>query len=157
MANTGFWVDGLQGTADRLNAGLLQYTTAASREAAGQTGRLHFATDTNQFSRDNGAGYDNINPVGAAKGYVSIPADGVNEVGLHNVDSVSDTGTGDRTIIWTIDFADANYTNAGLPHQDAESHHRTASVAVGSVRVFIRNNSMTLVDVAHSHVAFGEQ
>lgn len=58
MPNQGFWIDGLKGTADRLNAALLQYDTYANIPAAGQTGRLFLATDTGLLYRDNGVSWD---------------------------------------------------------------------------------------------------
>lgn len=60
MANQGFWEAGLEGTVDRMNAALLQYDTAANRPAAGQTGRLFYATDTSELSRDNGSTWDTL-------------------------------------------------------------------------------------------------
>lgn len=67
MANSGFWVDGLEGTVDRMNACLLQYDIAANREAAGQTGRMFFATDTRELSRDNGTGWDSLGFLGTGE------------------------------------------------------------------------------------------
>lgn len=64
MANSGFWSAGLEGTVDRMNAALVQYSTAANREAAGQTGRVHFATDTREFTRDNGSTWDSLGFLG---------------------------------------------------------------------------------------------
>ena len=64
MSNQGFWQNGLEGSADRLNAGLLQYAAFASRPAAGQTGRLFYATDTNVLYRDNGSSWDTVMPQG---------------------------------------------------------------------------------------------
>lgn len=64
MFNQGFWEAGLEGTADRLNASLLQSDVIGSRPAAGQTGRFFFATDTKELSRDNGTGWDAIIPPG---------------------------------------------------------------------------------------------
>lgn len=60
MPNQGFWAAALEGTADRLNAALLQYDTFANRPAAGQTGRLFYATDLRILYRDNGATWDII-------------------------------------------------------------------------------------------------
>lgn len=60
MPNQGFWADGLPGTADRLNAGTLQYGATASRPAAGQTGRRWWDTTLKRLERDNGATWDII-------------------------------------------------------------------------------------------------
>lgn len=64
MTNQGFWRDGLQGSADRLNAALLQYDVIANQPAAGQTGRLFFATDEQVFYRDNGTTWDALDLTG---------------------------------------------------------------------------------------------
>tara|TARA_R100000656_G_C3927251_1_gene124069 strand:- start:174 stop:821 length:648 start_codon:yes stop_codon:yes gene_type:complete len=58
--NSGFWEDGLEGTADRLNASLLQRDTLANRPTAGQEGRLFVASDGNNAGlmyRDSGTAW----------------------------------------------------------------------------------------------------
>ena len=54
MPNEGFWVDGLQGTIDRLNAGLLQYGDIADRPAFGMKGRTYYAEDDEEEYYDTG-------------------------------------------------------------------------------------------------------
>lgn len=60
MPNQGFWTGSLEGTADRLNASLLQRDTFANRPAAGQAGRVFVATDTGEVYRDNGTTWDQL-------------------------------------------------------------------------------------------------
>ena len=61
--NSGFWEDGLEGTADRLNASLAQYDTLANRPVHGQQGRLYICSDgTNagRMFRDTGTGWTEV-------------------------------------------------------------------------------------------------
>ena len=61
--NNGFWVDGLVGTADRLNACLAQYDTLANRPVHGQEGRLYICSDgTNagRMFRDTGGAWTEV-------------------------------------------------------------------------------------------------
>ena len=60
MPNQGLWSAGLEGTADRLNAALVQKDIAANRPAASQVGRLFWDTTNNRLERDNGSGWDVI-------------------------------------------------------------------------------------------------
>ena len=58
--NSGFWENGLEATADRLNASLLQRDTLANRPTAGQAGRLFVASDGNNAGlmyRDTGSAW----------------------------------------------------------------------------------------------------
>lgn len=49
------------------------YDTAANRPAAGNAGRLYYATNTRQFSRDNGSSWDNITPLEAFSDMSDFP------------------------------------------------------------------------------------
>lgn len=60
MSNQGFWVPGLEGTVDRLNALTLQYDTFVNLPSAGQIGKMYYATDQNTFHRDNGSSWDEL-------------------------------------------------------------------------------------------------
>ena len=57
MANQGFWTNLLEGTADRLNAALLQLDTEANKPAGGDVGRQFLASDTLVLFRDNGTDF----------------------------------------------------------------------------------------------------
>ncbi|MCI0438986.1 MAG: hypothetical protein L0177_07610 [Chloroflexi bacterium] len=60
MTNQGFWTPGMQGTVDRMNAGLLQRGTLANRPAAGQDGRIYWATNTEELFLDDGVDWTKI-------------------------------------------------------------------------------------------------
>lgn len=56
----GFWAAGNEGTAENMNATVVQFGTAAARMAAGKKGVLYFATDTRALSYDNGSAWVEI-------------------------------------------------------------------------------------------------
>lgn len=60
MVNQGHWATGDTGSKDKLNSALMQYNVIGSRPAFGQTGRMFYATDTNELWRDNGSGWDSL-------------------------------------------------------------------------------------------------
>ena len=104
---------------------------------------------------------------GDAKGYVSIPSDGVTEVGTYNVTSVTDTGTGDRTVVWNVDFSDTTYTCQHTLATDTGRAQFTyaGTFATGSTRLTIKSHDNnagvhladTLYDTESTCVAFGDQ
>ena len=87
MAYQGFWTPTLEGTADRLNAGLLQRDTLANRPAAAKAGVEFFATDTKEWYRDNGATWDLI-----------APPSGITRAGSNNTEATT-TSTTDVDIL----------------------------------------------------------
>lgn len=60
MTNQGIWADEDEIIADKLNAGLLQSDVIANQPAAGQEGRMFYATDELKFYRDNGVTWDEL-------------------------------------------------------------------------------------------------
>ena len=99
------------------------------------------------------------NSPGVAKGWCRITAAGAIESPDYNVDSVTDTGTGNRTIVWDTDFSTNVYVV--LTTSAAASNIgdvRTSAHAVGSVVVEVLNSGFTgLQDTNHSNAAFGDQ
>lgn len=95
---------------------------------------------------------------GVAKAWCRITAPGALVSGSVNVDSITDTGAGDRTIVWDVDFADTNYSMAGQNDGDLNGNINTCVLthAVGSSHVKMRVGAV-LSDVAHSQAAYGEQ
>ena len=98
---------------------------------------------------------------GVAKSYCRITDPGALGGGSYNVASVTDTGVGNRTIVWDTDFANTQYslvnTNAD---NDGIQVFESDSFAVGSVRMSIyqsHNASITSEDAASSTVVFGDQ
>ena len=75
----------------------------------------------------------------------------------YNVDSVTDTGTGDRTIVWGTDFSSTVYaTVAALGSGVSNADASVSTYAAGSHRVetFV---SGALTDATSSHAIFGDQ
>ena len=73
--NEGFWANGVYGTADRLNASLLQIGAVSALPAAGQEGRMYMSTDTatkGRIYRDTGAAWVEVLSVDAAAGTASL-------------------------------------------------------------------------------------
>jgi hypothetical protein len=107
---------------------------------------------------------------GAAKGWVMIEQNGTKAGGGpdYNIFGISDTGTGDRTVVWDTDFSSANYVMLSTAAGGSSMYHMTcpgaalASWAVGSVQVLVirdngYNGSVNLLDEAHCVIAFGDQ
>ena len=98
--------------------------------------------------------------VAAASGlraYCRINADGTLVANSFNVASITDTGVGNRTIVWDIDFTNANYAAlATLASLDVElvMFH---TFAVGSVVHQIFTAAVVATDRATSVTAFGDQ
>ena len=100
---------------------------------------------------------------GVAKAWCRIEAAGTLTGGGdldYNVASITDHSTGVRTIVWDVDFADAEYsvvgsindTSVGLLFPVFDDNN-----AVGSVGHNIYNTSSALIDEETCVVAFGEQ
>jgi hypothetical protein len=103
------------------------------------------------------------NHPGVAKGWVRIAAAGTIVSGDYNVASITDTGTGHRTIVWDTDFADTNYAVLGHSFLDSGAgpiiDFDHANIAAGSIPFRIRTSDATYTpaDVASSNMAFGDQ
>ena len=93
--------------------------------------------------------------------YCSIAAAGTLNSNSKNVASVTDTGTGDRTIVIATDFANTNYTCVGGFREEnisgGHSNFYFDTVAVGSIRHRIYNESVSLEDQSTSVAMFGVQ
>jgi len=149
MANQGFWADadGLEGTADRLNAGMLQYDIAANRPAAGQTGRLFWDTTNNRLERDNGATWDIIfssDPAAATAGLRTIGTSAVQASAGNHVHTQTDV-TNDSTLPTptTIGFNTSMLFDMGTSYGNAISVAHTPGSATRSVVIF---GSLTIGD-----------
>jgi hypothetical protein len=94
----------------------------------------------------------------AVKGYVRIAADGASSAGGYNIASITDTGTGDRSIVWDTDFSDANYSVITGSTENNQSNTRHFTFATGSVRTITSNMAETSnVDQATASIAIGAQ
>jgi len=103
---------------------------------------------------------DTESHLGVAKGWCRIQPDGTLTAGDYNVASITDHQAGVRTIVWDVDFADAEYsvvgsindTSVGLLFAVFDDNN-----AVGSVGHNIYNPSVALIDEETCVVAFGER
>jgi len=93
----------------------------------------------------------------AAKCWIRIADNGTPVTGAHNTATVTPDGTGNRIIVWDIDFADTNYVCAGMTMGNATTVYvRGHTVSVGSFVVQMRNSADDdYRDVGSGHVAFG--
>jgi hypothetical protein len=101
------------------------------------------------------------NSPGVAKAWCSIAANGSLESGDYNVDSVTDTGTGNRTIVWGTDFSSSIYVVTTGMRKDVNDFRilKFANpLAVGSAQFDVINNAASAsVDIGSMHAAFGDQ
>jgi hypothetical protein len=98
------------------------------------------------------------NSPGVAKWFCRIDAAGLLLGGSYNVASVTDTGTGDRTVVIDIDFSDTNWVAVanvviGMSHR----HIFCNTPAVGSVQITISQESFAFIDHPSSQCGFGDQ
>lgn len=94
-----------------------------------------------------------------AKGWVKYSGTTLVVSDSFNVDNITDNGTGDQSVNWTTDFANANYcvvssgSTGTTPRVTAPDNY-----AVGSVDIDCRINGGTAVDTeVVTVVAFGDQ
>ena len=105
------------------------------------------------------------NSPGVAKGWVRIDGYGV-IVGSacypdsYNITSITDTGTGDRVIVWDVDFSNTNYSTVGgfFGGTNSNIHLEWDCAATGSIVHRIRDHAGdALIDMPTSTAAFGDQ
>ena len=96
---------------------------------------------------------------GVAKWACQITSAGAKRTPSYNVASITDTGTGDRTIVFDTDYAGTVF-EAGACDSEGNSAERRltySSFAVGSVKFRIFNDSAALVNMASSNYGWGDQ
>ena len=100
------------------------------------------------------------NHPGVAKAWVRINNDGSEVDGSYGIEDVNDTGTGDRTINFSTNFADTNYAcvTGQIVNDTAAIGYMYLTFAVDSVQLLVRNlDSDALADYASASVFYGEQ
>ena len=79
----------------------------------------------------------------------------------YNIASITDTATGDRTIVFDTDFSGTSYTAVAQTDNTSTSVTVYKAVfsgqAVGSVRLRIFNPSSALVDIESCQLFLGDQ
>ena len=95
---------------------------------------------------------------GVAKAWCYIIADGTLQSPDYNLASVTDTGTGDRTLVWDTDFSSTVYVVViGSDGDDGDKAEANAgSLAVGTFQVRT-SRAGTAADIRHFTAAFGDQ
>jgi hypothetical protein len=142
-------------------AGGTNRKTAASRikTYAGTTQAVEAALEA-ETNEDTYAPPDLIkHSPGVAKGWCQINETGALVGTGYNIASITDSGTGQRVLVWDVDFADANYSVLHtLGNEDnATMTERWTQIAAGSVQILIYTAAPALVDEDSGSVAFGTQ
>tara|TARA_Y100000310_G_scaffold312283_1_gene359434 strand:+ start:208 stop:516 length:309 start_codon:yes stop_codon:yes gene_type:complete len=95
---------------------------------------------------------------GASKGYCRINGAGTLYSNSFNVSSVTDTGTGDRTINWDTDFANTNYAmTVAWGDNTVDGYASFITFATGSVQLICALDAGGNGDANTSQAAFGDQ
>lgn len=103
---------------------------------------------------------------GIAKVWVRFDLAGtINSGGSQNVDSVTDTGTGDWTVVITTDFSSVEYAIASIARRDdgsvSANHSWVGAQAVGSFQIIYNTSGPSAADPASADdmhaIAFGDQ
>ena len=100
------------------------------------------------------------NSPGVAKAYCQIEQAGTLASNSYNIASITDTGTGDRTIVFDTDFGNINYvfTNSQFTNNTAALGYMFLTNVVGSVRLIIRNlDDDAIEDHASASAFHGDQ
>ena len=119
------------------------------------TGASELATQKLQITSD-GRGLSQF----TAKAWIQFDGSGTPAAAdSHNFGSITDNGTGDYTIAFSNDLANANYAVAGLSHLPGTSYAtiQVQTHAAGSVRVYTVRSSWSLGDNNYNEIIiFGD-
>jgi hypothetical protein len=97
------------------------------------------------------------NSPGVTKAYCVSSAAGHLNTGSYNLASITDEGTGDRTFVWDVDFANTQYVVLGTLQDDA-GFNRGSTRATGSNRwAVFDTDGTTLADKTLGISALGIQ
>ena len=101
---------------------------------------------------------------GVAKAWCRILADGTISGGTslpnsYNIDTITDSGTGDRRVNYDTDFSSLHYSAVSSCSIDADNGSTPAllTYAVGSIRLLIKNSAGTAIDEIAGVGAWGDQ
>ncbi len=146
---------------------------------------MFYATDTEQWSYDDGAAWQNIDlnipaqatqsaledetdedsyaapdmiklSPGVAKSYCSVASDGTLQANSYNTASTVKDSAGNYTHTIGDDMGNANGSPV-LNQEDINGIIRCSSIAAGTYTVHIRNLSQTDTDAAHNVTNHGDQ
>lgn len=135
------------------NHASLATVTAEQHRGRASTSAIAAETDEDTSTSPNRIRYS----PSAGKGWCSWEADGTIESPDYNVTSITDSGTGDRVIVWDDNQASAVYAVAfASVSGSAASHPMFNNRATGSCQVLqFGTNHATPEDVAGSIMIFG--
>jgi hypothetical protein len=100
---------------------------------------------------------------GAAKGWCRIAGSGAivgstSYPNSYNIATITDSGTGDRTINWDTDFSNTNYSmTLAWGDNTSQGYASFITYATGSVRLIVALNAGGNADTITSQAAFGDQ
>ena len=95
---------------------------------------------------------------GVAKVWCNITAAGALGSPDYNVSSVTDTGTGDRTINFTVSFSGTVYSpTSTLSNEGDHMHPAYRNIATGSVRFIVADASADKQDIISFNTIHGDQ
>ena len=103
------------------------------------------------------------NSPGVAKAWCHIAAAGTITGGTsypnsYNIASITDTGTGDRTVVWDTDFSQTTYTVVSSWGDNTVAGYASfLTYATGSVRIIIAANAGGNADAPTGQAAYGDQ
>ena len=131
------------------------YIKSTSTSNAATQGQLETGTDVTVFTSP---GRQQFHP-SAAKGWIRAQYDAVN-LASYNVTSITDTGIGDLTVNWNVDFSSTNYSPVVTVINDNAQFANVANTntVADATRVRTFTDAGTLVDgTTFSCIAFGDQ
>ena len=132
----------------------------ATADKAATQAEMEAVTSTAAYVTPGRAHYH----LGVAKVWCRILADGTISGGTslpnsYNIDTITDSGTGDRSVNYDTDFSSLHYSAVSSCSIDADNGSTPAllTYAVGSIRLLIKNSSGTAIDEIAGVGAWGDQ
>ena len=95
----------------------------------------------------------------ALKAWLEIPADGASlPTPSYNIDSLGDTGTGNRDVNFTVPFSDANFAvgSSGYAQEEKDHDIRARTTADMNVQAYLRTDQ-SASDQQTAHICAGDQ
>jgi hypothetical protein len=127
-------------------------TQAVQSDIEAETNQdTYIPPDLIKYSPGVAKGWCRITGAGAIEGSVSYP-------NSYNIASITDSGTGDHSVVWDVDFSQTNYTVVTSTAVAGDYNSSAGSFATGSVQIYKVTSSMgTAADLASAVVAYGDQ
>jgi len=158
---------GDEGTPNLMSSQYVQRAVLASRPAQGNKGVAFIASDDADGERlywDDGSSWVDVGLIGGPlKAWCQITSGGALSSPDFNVDTVTDSGVGNRLVNWLTDFATSVYAIAIAADADISTNNinsnEVTSYAVGSVRIkhFTGTGGDTASDQQLAVIATGNQ